>query len=142
MKSGFRYFCQLILLFVLVPASFVLPFAFATGTNLTIRDNSLWFVWFELLCISAIVVVLKSILTEVVEIEVLGKDIVLRNIITKQVRIVGVNEIIGFRRSYWSELFLFIGKNNKTVFKIKGSYYRNLDDVIEKIGKPLMKSAE
>ena len=138
MKSKFKYFGHLSLLFILTPLSLSLPFLFAHGTNLTIKDNLLWYLYFQLLFIMTIFWLWKKVLTEIIEIEISEKKVVLKNIVTRRIRIVPLNAISGFRSSFWNEKVSFRDKNENILFRLNDGYYRNFIEIINNIEKPYL----
>lgn len=75
-------------------------------------------------------------MTEVIEIEILNKEIVLKNIVTRRIRLIYINEVAGFRNSIWSGAVSFRDKNDKILFRINNQYYKNFTDIIKEIDKP------
>ncbi len=73
-----------------------------------------------------------------IEIKILDKEIVLKNIVTRRTRLIYLNDISGFRNSIWSGAVSFRDKNDKILFRIKDYYYRNLNEIIKRLDKPYL----
>ncbi|MBF8965659.1 hypothetical protein I0P70_20575 [Pontibacter sp. FD36] len=130
MKPDLRY-VKIIPVYLLALTSIGLPVLFAKGTAIPITDNLMWYLFFQLVFLFTIGLLWKKVIFDINNIEVTNTEIRITNLLTKKVRIIQRDSLIGFKDSFWNGYTVkLIDKEGKTVAKLYEEYYRNFKDLL------------
>ena len=139
MRTDLRYI-KILPIYILALISLSLPVIFAKGTALSITDNLIWYIFFQLLFLFTIGFLWKKVIFDINIIEVTSTEIRITNLLTKKLKLIQRNSLLGFKDSFWNGYTVkLIDKEGNNVAKIYEEYYRNFKDLLNNLNLNYLK---
>ncbi len=130
MKLEFRTFSIILIVFLAI-VSPILPYAIITGTTLNLNDKFWWTLFFGILITITVLLIWKTLLTQLLKIQLVDNILYSKNLITKKKQQINLVEISEIKESIWHNIIVIVGKKNR--IRINTDFYSNVAELIERI---------
>ena len=134
MKLQFRILGKLLIIPILAFGFLILPFAFISRTNLTLEKDLIWCIFFGLLLSFVIFFLWRELFTQILMVEADDKIIMTYNLVTtvnKQIDLSSISAYKAGPHQFSGYAIRFLGNDGKTLLKINGEFYKNIDDFMK-----------